>query len=326
MAAPHLAGVVALIWSAAPALMGDIDRHPRPARPDRHRHATDLSCGGTPENNNVFGEGRVDAFAATEQAPRGPTGTLTGTVTAAGGGPLANATITVEGPTKRRTLTDAMGAYSLLLPVGDYAVTASAFGHVTQTVSGVAITEGATTTLTSRCRPRPRPTSRAGHRQHRRAAWPAPRSPSWALPSRRPSPTPPANTASPAFPQGTYDVRAEGSRCLDSQTKTLVVDGDEVLDFTLAERTDAFGHRCKDVAASFIDAETVLPLTGDLVTLEGRPALPLHPLRPELRRRSRSRPRATSSSPAPGPVNYNNERHPDADPAQRGPLRRSGTT
>ena len=36
----------------------------------------DLSCGGTADDNNVFGEGRLDALAAVDAAPRGDTGTL----------------------------------------------------------------------------------------------------------------------------------------------------------------------------------------------------------------------------------------------------------
>ena len=59
---------------------------------------------------------------------------------------------------------------------------------------------------------------------------------------RRPSPTPRAATASPAF-------RREPTRCgprraaaSQQQTQTLVVDADEILDFTLTERQDAFGY------------------------------------------------------------------------------------
>jgi subtilisin family serine protease len=266
MATPHLAGVVALIWSAAPSVMGDITAT-RALLDQTAIDTNDTSCGGTPENNNVYGEGRVDAFAATEQAPRGPTGTLTGTVTAGGGGPIANATITVEGPTKRRTLTDEMGVYSLQLPVGDYAVTASAFGYVSQTVSGVAVAEGATTTQDFALNAAPS-ANLSGTVTDSTGAPVA-----GAKVTILATPIPPAVTDAAGkysftgIPQGTYDVRAEGSRCLDSQIKNLVLDGDKNLDFSLTERSDAFGYRCKGVAASFIDAETVLPLVGDLVSI-----------------------------------------------------------
>ena len=81
MASPHTAGTVALMWSAAPSLIGDIgpDRGAAERRP--RSTPSDLTCGGTAANNNVWGEGKLDAFAAVDQSPRGPVGTLSGTVT-----------------------------------------------------------------------------------------------------------------------------------------------------------------------------------------------------------------------------------------------------
>jgi hypothetical protein len=68
MAAPHVAGTVALLWSAAPHLVGDVDATEwiiaRTARP-----RIDTSCGGGPGGlpNNVYGWGIVDALAAVEE-------------------------------------------------------------------------------------------------------------------------------------------------------------------------------------------------------------------------------------------------------------------
>lgn len=46
----------------------------------------------------LWGEGRLDIYAAIDQAPRGSTGVLRGTVTNASGSvPLAGAKITVTG-------------------------------------------------------------------------------------------------------------------------------------------------------------------------------------------------------------------------------------
>ncbi len=62
-ASPHVAGTVALMWSLNSALIGDIEttrRHLDHAAID----ISDLSCGGDPGNNNVWGEGRLDAFDA----------------------------------------------------------------------------------------------------------------------------------------------------------------------------------------------------------------------------------------------------------------------
>jgi subtilisin family serine protease len=63
MASPHVAGAVALIWSAAPDLAGDIDAT-RAVLDQTAIDTEDLTCGGTPENNNMYGQGRLDAFAA----------------------------------------------------------------------------------------------------------------------------------------------------------------------------------------------------------------------------------------------------------------------
>ena len=67
MASPHTAGTVALMWSAAPSLVGDV---PGTAALLNQTAAdtADLSCGGTDVNNNVWGEGKLDALAAVTQS------------------------------------------------------------------------------------------------------------------------------------------------------------------------------------------------------------------------------------------------------------------
>jgi subtilisin family serine protease len=69
MAGPHVVGTVALIWSARPDLIGNIDATEQliidTAKPYTGVEAT--ACGtGTP--NNVYGYGLVDAYAAVKQA------------------------------------------------------------------------------------------------------------------------------------------------------------------------------------------------------------------------------------------------------------------
>ena len=77
MASPHVAGTVALMWSAATALIGDIAAT-RALLDSTAIDTFDAQCGGDADDNNVWGEGRLDAFAAVDQSPRGPTGTLDG--------------------------------------------------------------------------------------------------------------------------------------------------------------------------------------------------------------------------------------------------------
>jgi N-acetylneuraminic acid mutarotase len=145
MAAPHLAGAIALLWSAAPSLVGDIDA----TWALLDGSATDVDstgCGGTADDNNVFGEGRLDALALLQAAPVGDTGELAGTVTDAGGDPVEGAEVEVVGADSTRTLTTgADGTYSSRLTAGDYALTASAYGLVSQEAT-VTVTAGETVT------------------------------------------------------------------------------------------------------------------------------------------------------------------------------------
>jgi subtilisin family serine protease/N-acetylneuraminic acid mutarotase len=145
MAAPHVAGSIALLWSAAPSLVGDIGQT-RALLDDSAVDTENLLCGGTADDNNVFGEGRLDALALLEAAPIGDTGELTGTVTdAATGDPIAGATIHITGGTVDRTLTTGPdGTYSTALLAGDYTVEATAFGYIGQSVE-VSIVVGETT-------------------------------------------------------------------------------------------------------------------------------------------------------------------------------------
>ena len=69
MASPHVAATVALMWSAAPALRGDI-AGTEAILNQTAIDTSDLQCGGTAGNNNVWGEGRLDALAAVERIAR----------------------------------------------------------------------------------------------------------------------------------------------------------------------------------------------------------------------------------------------------------------
>ncbi|MFD1324323.1 S8 family serine peptidase [Micromonospora sonneratiae] len=142
MAAPHVSGTVALIWSAAPSLRGDVVAT-ETLLDDTATDVNALTCGGTVDDNNVFGEGRLNAYQAVNNAPRGPVGQITGAVTnAAGGAAIAGATVTVD---TRSATTGADGRYRLTVPAGEHEVIASAYGYATQTVT-VTVTEGTAVT------------------------------------------------------------------------------------------------------------------------------------------------------------------------------------
>ncbi|WP_192809894.1 S8 family serine peptidase [Actinomadura rudentiformis] len=67
MAAPHVTGTVALIWSAAPHLVGDVART-KQVMDLTATDVNDVTCGGTAADNNVYGEGRLNARNAVELA------------------------------------------------------------------------------------------------------------------------------------------------------------------------------------------------------------------------------------------------------------------
>jgi subtilisin family serine protease len=70
MAGPHVAGVVALMWSANPSLIGDVERTEEILRHTAKPYDGSLpSCVSNPDiPNNGVGYGIVDAYAAVKMA------------------------------------------------------------------------------------------------------------------------------------------------------------------------------------------------------------------------------------------------------------------
>jgi subtilisin family serine protease len=74
MATPHVAGTIALMWSAAPGLRGDIDETEHVLRRTAVPLTSGEECGGVPGSNvpnNTYGYGLVNAQAAVSEALRG---------------------------------------------------------------------------------------------------------------------------------------------------------------------------------------------------------------------------------------------------------------
>ena len=65
MATPHIAGAMALLWSAHPELQNQIDAS-RTVLNDAAHFISSTQCGTAGPPNNVFGWGRVDILAAVD--------------------------------------------------------------------------------------------------------------------------------------------------------------------------------------------------------------------------------------------------------------------
>ncbi|MFQ5594752.1 MAG: S8 family serine peptidase, partial [Anaerolineae bacterium] len=131
MAGPHVAGTIALLWSAQPQLVGDLAVTEQVLRASATPIA-DITCGGDADGlpNNVYGWGIINADAAVTTAE-----TLTelrGTVTDLDGNPLPQAQVTVTDLTwgvRIELATQADGDYSSPLLPGAYRIEADTLSH-----------------------------------------------------------------------------------------------------------------------------------------------------------------------------------------------------
>ncbi len=98
-------------------------------------------CTAEPGYDGPTGLGTPNGVAAFKPASYG---TVAGTVTAiTNSQPLQGATVTVG---SAAVTTNSSGQYSATVPVGSYTVTASDYGYASQSVTGVQVTQNATTT------------------------------------------------------------------------------------------------------------------------------------------------------------------------------------
>ena len=264
MATPHVSGAVALIWSAAPSLMGDI-AGTRALLDQTAIDTEDLSCGGTAEDNNVFGQGRLNVLAAVSQAPRSPTGTLQGIVQAVSDGrtlAARDATVRAQGPADRRGSVDANGAYGLVVPHGRYQVTVSAFGYVTQTTE-VVVTQEERTLQNFVLEPAPSHVVRGIVRQ----------ADGRPLAGARVNIEGTPLLAAISDQNGAYTLQGVPAgqlpgvrhpRRLLRQDEPLALGARPMpsSNLVLPRRTDYYGYYCEPLRAGFIDASQVLPLQG----------------------------------------------------------------
>lgn len=272
MAAPHTAGALALVLSAEPALIGDFVGATEAIR-STALDILDDSCGGDEDGdpNNVYGDGRIDAYAAVQLVATG--GTLAGhVVDATTGDPIGGAKVTAHGARDSSTFSGADGAFQLFLAAGTYPVSVDAFGYY-EGLATVEIVTDETTSETFRLEPKPRfhvtGTVRAvedGSPIDGAAV--------------RALGTPVAAATSDAageydleLPVGSYTLRASAGGCTTNETTEVeLIDADVSADFALARKLDAFGHGCRPIAFDWVDAEGQSALYGD--EFAGRLRLP----------------------------------------------------
>ena len=150
MSAPHVAGLIALMWNAAPCLIGDyantetlIEQTATPVP-----YASGGSPPPGPDNvpNYATGWGEINAFAAIQYSIAFCGGiTLSGKVTNSDNGqPVAGAQVSVSDVSTITTQTNSEGNYSLVLYSGVYTVTASRYGYYTKVINDVVVDVGTT--------------------------------------------------------------------------------------------------------------------------------------------------------------------------------------
>jgi subtilisin family serine protease len=158
MSAPHVTGLIALMWTAAPVLIGDyattetlIEETATPIYYD------DLGTGPR-WPNYASGWGEINGYEAVLAAiAMSEAGTLEGTVTNnATGQPITGAKVEMESlDFTFIATTDADGFYSRMIPQDTYTVTVSAYGYLPFSVTGVVIQEDETTVLDVALQPAP---------------------------------------------------------------------------------------------------------------------------------------------------------------------------
>jgi len=145
MAAPHVAGVAALLLSAQPALRGQTGLLKAILRLTADP-IVNTTCGAAPDGvpNNSYGWGIVNAQRAIQSL--GQAGALSGAVTDATGAPVTGAVTALyalgSSSTLTSTVTDDFGRYSMSVAWGSYQVAAGSSGYVTVTHSPVYVVGG----------------------------------------------------------------------------------------------------------------------------------------------------------------------------------------
>ncbi|MER7201403.1 peptidase S8 [Streptomyces sp. CB01635] len=266
MATPHVAGAVALLWSSAPSLIGNIDAT-RALLNEGARNVGDTHCGGTADANNVWGEGKLDIFASVDKAPH-TAAVVTGKVTdKATGSALSGVTVKASGSDSNRTVTtSADGSYRLTLPAGTYDFALGGYGYADGARSGVAVTTGEQVTEDFTL------TAVASHAVSGTVLDVTGKPLAKATVQVAGTPVAAVTTDSagrfnlPKVAEGSYTLTATPAApvlCNGTYNGKLTVDGDETLTARVPARSDSTGNSCTPAAYSWIAGSGKVALSGD---------------------------------------------------------------
>uniref|UniRef100_A0AAU3I4G7 S8 family serine peptidase n=1 Tax=Streptomyces sp. NBC_01393 TaxID=2903851 RepID=A0AAU3I4G7_9ACTN len=268
MATPHVAGAVALLWSAAPSLIGKIDET-RALLDQGARDVDDTHCGGTVGMNNVWGEGKLDILASVDLAPH-TAATVTGKATdKATGAALANITVSATGTggDVRTVTTAADGTYKIALPAGTYTFAYSGYGYATGSATGVTVTENQALTQDFAL------TAVASHKVAGTVLDVSGKALAGATVELTGSPVAAVTTDAKGtysfakVAEGTYGLTVKPAApvlCNGVYTGTATVaSADLAKDVRVPARTDSSGNSCAPAAYSWIAGSKKVSLTGD---------------------------------------------------------------
>ncbi len=228
MAAPHVAGAVALLWSAYPALRNQISATEQILNDSAvHISSTECSSAGWP--NNTFGYGRLDIKAAVDLP-----GVLTGVVrdgqTAL---PLAAIVQATSNGITMQAATNGAGQYTLVLSPGVYTVTAaySGYGYYPAHVTGVQVSSQMTVTQDLALEPYER-FSVSGVVSDAVSGLPLPGAVAFSGPLSYTAHASASGIYSATVVSGTYTLRATFDEYVP-ESRTVNVYGDQTQDFAL---------------------------------------------------------------------------------------------
>ncbi|MEV5612981.1 S8 family serine peptidase [Streptomyces sp. NPDC052225] len=265
MATPHLAGAVALLWSAAPSLIGNIDET-RKLLDEGARDVDDTHCGGTAAMNNVYGEGRLDILASVDKAPHTAVSVI-GKVTDDTGEPVAGISLKASGADGDHVVsTGPQGTYKMALVAGAYDFSIDSYGYAAKKISGVQVSGDTPLTQDIAL------TTLARHAVSGTVLDVTGKPLAKATVGVPGTPVDSVTTAAdgtftlPKVAEGTYTLKvtpAEPVLCNAAYTAELKVDGDVTRTVRLPNRTDDAGNSCAPAAYSWIPGSSKVALSGD---------------------------------------------------------------